>query len=63
MMDSEDRHREIMNKLHEMHQHNLDSHGSIAAILLSMRDNAWHKFEILQRHLMRLVEWNKKDEQ
>lgn len=59
-MDSEDRHKEIMEKLREMHEHNVESHGAIATILFSIRDNTWHKFEIIQRHLMKLLEWDKK---
>ena len=36
-MDSEDRHKEIMEKLREMHEHNVESHGAIATILFSIR--------------------------
>ena len=59
-MDSEDRHREIMNKLHEMHQHNVESHGAIYKILVSMRDNTWHQFKLIHDKLLDLFSWEKK---
>jgi len=61
MMDAEDRHREIMNKLHEMHQHNLDAHGSLLASLLNMRNNTWHQFKLIHDRLMDFISWGKKE--
>ena len=59
-MDDDSRHKEVMEKLHEMHQHNVESHGAIATILLSIRSNTWHQFKMIHDGLMRMFDWNKK---
>lgn len=58
-MDTEDRHKQIMEKLHEMHQHNVESHGAIATILISIRENTWHQFKLIHDKLLDLFSWNK----
>jgi len=56
----DDKHKQIMEKLHEMHQHNVESHGAIATILLSIRNNTWHQFKQIHDGLMKLFDWEKK---
>jgi hypothetical protein len=58
-MDINEKLDEISKDVKEMRKENLEAHGSIAIILISMRDNTWHQFETIRRHLMKLFNWDK----
>ena len=59
-MDIKDKLEEIHKDVRELRKENTESHGAIATILMSIRENTWHQFKLIHDKLLDLFSWEKK---